>query len=227
MARFFAVLACLLLCCAPAQAFVVIDPGHGGIDGGAKGGGLLEKDLALAFGLVLRQALTDLGLEVRMTRETDTDLGGAGKGRHARDLKARVELAKQGEVTISIHLNTVNDRKTRGTLLFHQAGSAEGERLAKLVHEALAADPEVKLHSSKPVGRNNLYVLKHNPKPAILIELGFLTNAEDRRLLSDPLYQQRLALIIAGAVVRYLEEATLPVYVEGAAVIPRAALGIH
>lgn len=185
---------------------IMLDPGHGGIDGGANREGLLEKEITLDVALRTRRHLQGLGVPVQMTREQDQDLGGpAGGGRHRRDLAERVRRTREcgAAVLVSLHVNSARNPAERGMLFFYQRGDSEGERLARAVAAALAS-----LHGRKepPIPRENLYLLRNCQIPAVLVEMGFLTNPADRALLADPAYRERVALALALALKGYYAE---------------------
>ena len=122
---------------------VVVDPGHGGVDGGTSDQeGTLEKDINLAIALRLRDHLRAGGVKVVMTRTTDTDLSPfrPGKsGRHRRDLAARIEKARNTRAVclISIHCDWAGDKKRRGAVVFYNPRNNTGKELACAIQEEL------------------------------------------------------------------------------------------
>ncbi|MCG0239174.1 MAG: N-acetylmuramoyl-L-alanine amidase [Firmicutes bacterium] len=189
---------------------VMLDPGHGGIDGGASREGMLEKAITLDVALRTRRHLEAFGVPVRLTREEDVDLGGPpGSGRHGRDLAERVRRTREAgaALVVSLHVNSTRDPEEAGMMFFYLRGSAEGERLARSLAGALAS-----LHRRReePVPRENLYVLSRAGVPAVLIELGFLTNPGDRERLGDPHYREQVALRLALALQAYYRQLQKP-----------------
>jgi len=183
----------------------MLDPGHGGIDGGASREGMLEKAITLDVALRTRRHLEAFGVPVLLTREEDVDLGGPpGSGRHGRDLAERVRRTREAgaALVVSLHVNSARDPEEEGMMFFYLQGSAEGERLARSLAGALAS-----LHRRRegPVPRQNLYVLSRAGVPAVLVELGFLTNPGDRQRLSDPRYREQVALRLALALQAYYQ----------------------
>jgi len=192
---------------------IVIDPGHGGVDGGTSGGGLLEKQIALDIALRLRDHLARLGFETPMTRVTDTDVSrlypSGLASRHKRDLQNRLDLIRKTRSVgaISIHVNSSANPRDRGPLVFYAIQSEAGKALAAHVQAAVNS---VSGSTQRPLPRKNLFIIRHSPCPAILVEVGFVTNADDAARLARPAYRQRMADAIAVAANRSLREAPIP-----------------
>lgn len=172
---------------------LVIDPGHTGMsDPGAVAAGVREADLTLDIGLRLQVLLKSArGLDVRMTRNLNTDL--ARPYTQANDLKARTDLANSwpADLFLSLHINAAATTSAHGyETWIYQSAAAETRRVARIVHERIVrrfrADRGVKETSS-------LYVLKNTRMPAVLVELGFISNDADRVQLQQPSFRQLLA----------------------------------
>lgn len=178
---------------------VAVDPGHGGEDGGVTHGGVKEKDVNLAVGLLLRDRLQVLGARVVMTREADEDYALDQRS----SLNVRLYRAVQGEarVFVSIHANSFRDPSQWGAQTFYHPGSAEGRRLALLVQEELV---RLEPGNYREALAADYYVLRNSRMPAVLVEVGFLSNPGDRGKLVDPAYQARLAEAIARGVRRFV-----------------------
>ncbi len=192
---------------------IVVDAGHGGVDGGASGMGILEKDVTLDVARRLRHALEADGWRVRMTRDVDTDVSRLYESdlptRHKRDLQNRLDFVRNARAVgvISIHVNSSTNPHDSGPLVFYDVHSEAGRHLAQRVQEALG---QVSGSTQRAVGRKNLFLIRHAPCAAILAELGFLTNAADAARLKDAHYLQRIALAIADASSRALQDAAVP-----------------
>ena len=189
---------------------VVIDPGHGGRDGGAVGGdGTLEKDLNLAVALKLKAILESAGVRVVMTRETDIELAAPDSPhKKADDLKARAQLARneKNAVFVSIHMNNFPIEKYRGLQVYYSENNPESLRLAQTVQNtAESAMQNTEDRKVKPAG-DSIYLMSHLDIPAVLVECGFLSNPEERDLLKNEKYQKKLALTIAAALLAYLSD---------------------
>lgn len=185
---------------------IVIDADHGGIDPGGNRPGIEEKDINLAIALELRDILCAQGATVVMTRDRDMELSGLCDnprvlGRYHRDLAARMEFITESRAQffISIHANVAARESQRGTEVFYSGKSATGKVLAECIHIELkkVSPPPVKAQPG------NFFVLRRSPVPAVLVEVGYLTNAHDRALLAQPEHRHKLAGAIAQGVSTY------------------------
>ncbi len=187
---------------------ILLDPGHGGIDGGTSRGQLIEKNLNLDISRTTGEWLKKNGLEVKMTRESDEDLStrypSKLQSRHKRDLQNRLTMIRKENpaLFISIHVNSSTQAGDKGPLVFYAVESAPSKELATLVQAAMN---QVAGSTQRPVGRKNLFLIRHAPCPAVLVEAGFVTNRVDAVRLADSAYRGRIAGAIAMAAKRYLQ----------------------
>lgn len=192
---------------------IVVDPGHGGIDSGAFANGVHEKMVTLDIALAVRRLLEQDGYRIRMSRDRDTDVSelypSQLRTRHKRDLQNRLTLVRDSRAVglLSIHANSSVNLSDRGPIVFYAIHSDSGKALATIVASALN---QVAGSSQRPVGRKNLFLLRHAPCPAVLIEVGFLTNAVDAKRLSSDGYRIRLAEAIAKSASTALRDAPIP-----------------
>ena len=182
---------------------VVIDPGHGGSDAGAIGpSGVSEKSVSLAVGLKTQKLLTANGYRVIMTRTTDIDVAAPGVS-DATELQARVDKAPpNAALFISIHCNAFSNGNANGMETYHAPTAIQGRRLATLLNEELEKFGGL---NNRGVKGARFYVMTHTKCPASLIELGFITNPREEKLLASSDYQQKLAQAITNAVNRYFQ----------------------
>jgi len=179
------------------EAIVVIDPGHGGDDPGAVVQDTLEKSIVLDIGKDLRQILEANGARVVMTRSTDVSLG----GRIREELGRRVALVDQhkAHIFVSIHANKDRCNCWGAQTFFQQDGKPEGKLLASAIQD--------RLRSQTPTTRAPLaadyFVLRNSRVPAAMVEVGFMTNAQEMARLKDPVYQRTVASAIAQGVADY------------------------
>ncbi len=193
---------------------VVIDPGHGGRDGGAVGkDGTLEKDLNLAVALKLKALLETMDIQVVMTRDTDIELADPDSPhKKADDLNARLQLAQSQEnaVFISIHMNNFPIEKYRGLQVYYSENHTRSLTLAQTVQDtaqnALRNTDDRKV---KPAG-DSIYLMSHLTIPAILVECGFLSNEDERELLKSEDYQKKLTLCLYAALLEYISATNQP-----------------
>lgn len=193
---------------------IILDPGHGGPDGGAVGEDVLEKEVALRVAVKLRDYLQQQGALVLLTREDDSDLAKKDTRGYSRrkveDLKKRVQMINESEADlfISIHLNAIPSPRWRGAQTFYYGSLIENKRLAKFIQAELRRNLENTDRSAKVI--NTVYLLKYARKPGALVEVGFLSNPEERELLASDHYQTQLAASIYKGVLRYFSNETNP-----------------
>jgi len=192
---------------------IVIDPGHGGRDPGARGAIIAEKDLTLQLALQLRDLLQQHGYRVFLTRSNDRTLS----------LSERVDIARQRQpdLFISIHANATTSASVAGveTFIFPPHGTEathggkqhaevmavnsfdrQNTRLAFEIQRSVIAQTG---SVDRGVKHANFLVLREAPCPAVLLEVGFLSNAAEERRLVNAAYQQRLVRAIADAIILY------------------------
>lgn len=191
---------------------ILIDPGHGGYDGGADGiSGIKEKDINLNISLKLRDALKIQGYNVVMTRETDNALLNEGKRvgtKKAQDIENRCKIKEQSnaDLFISIHQNYFPQGKYYGSQVWYSKNEGSIE-LAHIVQENLKIDLDRgNKRVEKPAKNDYKILVCSDSMPAILLECGFLSNYEEEKLLQDEKYQQKIANSLAKSITSYLEE---------------------
>lgn len=188
---------------------IVIDPGHGGMDGGAVGiGGITEKDLNLDLAKKLGEKLTAEGFSVILTRTTDALLtyDGASSAKNG-DLRARLKLAEESGdcLFISIHMNKFSDSSVKGVTLYHSPNNPEGLKLAEAIMAGVKESLQPENKRPIKAADSSLYILHRITKPAVLVECGFLSNSYEAALLADDGYRDRLAELLKDAVERYVD----------------------
>jgi N-acetylmuramoyl-L-alanine amidase len=188
---------------------IVVDAGHGGIDPGANRPGVIEKDINLSVALELKNVLNEYGAKVILSRQTDTELSTECdnervRGRYHRDLTARVEMAEESDADlfISIHANAVSNPDRQGAEVFYYAKSKAGKALSNSIQTALN---KVTTKPTPSPDAADYFVLRRNHIPAALIEVGYITNLEERSLLQSPEYQRTLAKAIAQGIYDYYQ----------------------
>lgn len=185
----------------PEEIQIVIDPGHGGVDEGCARRGVREKEVNLSIALRVRDRLEKLGYQVILTRDSDESLS----------LAERIQTAEKAhaDIFVSIHQNSSNLYKVNGLEIYYSAQNAEADsqRLAELIHEDILEDTGVNARSI--FKWENIRVIRESKMPACLIETGFLTNAAERKRLSDPSYQEQMAEGIVSGIDRYFRPKTM------------------
>jgi len=175
---------------------VMIDPGHGGKDPGATGvNGYQEKYINLSVSKTLHSLLNQQGYSVRMTRDRDVFI----------ELDDRVELANRWnpQLFVSIHTDSISNRYIHGfTIYIAQGASKNSIRAAQIIEKELKNSGVY----SRGIRRANFRVLKYTRSPAVLVELGYLTNKAEADLLANPTYQRKLAQTLAAAISSFLNQ---------------------
>lgn len=189
------------------SAEVLIDVGHGGIDGGAHHEHILEKDINLAIAKKLYLLLSASGINAVLNRDADYALSddnrwNPARSRHRRDLSQRSQLTKeiQTRILVSIHVNWAPDKTEYGPLVLHQ-NEGESALLAFCIQDALNRKQNTR---ALPRVGKPFYLLNVVKQPAVIVELGFLSHEGDREMLTNPRKQVQLAEAINSGVRNYL-----------------------
>jgi len=187
---------------------IIIDPGHGGVDGGATSWtGVLESEINLDIALRFNDLLQLLGIKTTMIRNTDCSIYSEGEtiaAKKVSDLKNRVAIVNDSSdaLLVSIHQNYYPDNRYSGAQVFYSAkeGSAElANSLQSLFIQTL--NPGSNRKAKKATG---IYLMDKIKKPGVLIECGFISNIQEEQKLRDPEYQKKLCCVIASCCSRYL-----------------------
>lgn len=186
---------------------IVIDAGHGGIDGGATScTGVLESKMNLEIALKLEAVMQLLGYDTLMIRTTDTSIyteGNTIASQKVSDLKQRVRIVNEtpNAILISIHQNTYPDGRYSGAQVFY-GGGEDSKDLAQSLQENL--NQTLCIGSNRKSKKaSGVYLMQNIEATGVLIECGFLTNPEEEAKLRDPEYQKKLCCVIASAISAY------------------------
>ncbi len=187
---------------------IVIDAGHGGIDGGTTScTGVLESKLNLEFAIKLRDLFHLLGYTTEMIRTTDTSIHTEGTtiaAQKVSDLKERVRIANatRNAVYLSIHQNAFPSSRYGGPQVFYAKtdGSKDlAQKLQSALNSTLA--PDSKRLSKQAQG---VYIMEHIQCTGVLVECGFLSNPKEEAMLRSEKYQKRFCAVLAAAVSGFL-----------------------
>lgn len=192
----------------PRSHRIVIDAGHGGMDGGATScTGKLESAYNLEIALKLNDLLHLLGHDTVMTRTSDRSIETEGQtiaAKKVSDLKERVRIVNGTEnaLLISIHQNTFSDSRYSGAQVFY-GPEGESQRLAEDLQTAFCTtlNPGSNRKCKKA---DSVYLMQHIDCTGVLVECGFLSNAQEEAKLSSPDYQRKLCCVIASMLSRFL-----------------------
>ena len=188
---------------------VIIDAGHGGVDGGATScTGKLESAFNLEIALRLNDLMHLLGIHTEMIRTTDVSVYTQGEtiaAQKVSDLKERVRMVNESEnaLLLSIHQNTFPDSRYGGAQVFY-GPEGESAQLAEALQSAFrnTVNPGSNRRSKKADG---VYLMEHIDTTGVLIECGFLSNAEEEAKLRSANYQKKLCCVIAATVSNHLD----------------------
>ncbi|MBZ5201247.1 SH3 domain-containing protein [Planomicrobium chinense] len=172
---------------------IVLDPGHGGNDGGTVGARkTLEKDLTLQTAETLSHHLRSAGADVVLTRQSDTYV----------DLRKRVSAAHQvsADAFISLHYDATDDSSVSGFTSYYLHEFQEP--LAAAINSGLAGKIELR---NRGVQAGNYLVLRENKQAAVLVELGYLSNFNDERTVTASKFQEQAALGLYTGIVNYFD----------------------
>lgn len=189
-----------------ANKIVVIDPGHGGPDGGGTGqSGIQEKEITLSFAKNLAERFSQAGSAIILTRDKDKDLtseGGSISSRKKEDLRKRVEIANQNEadIYISIHTNCFGS-KWKGAQTFYYPENEDSKRLGESIQSEIRDIMKNTDREALPLDSN--YVLKNLNMPAVIVEVGFLSNPEEEKMLLDTEYKKKMSYAVYSGAVKY------------------------
>lgn len=189
---------------------IIIDAGHGGVDGGATScTGVLESQINLEIALVLNDLLKLLGYDTRMIRTMDCSVYTEGEtiaAKKVSDLKERVRIVNETEnaVLLSIHQNTFPDNRYSGAQIFY-GSSGDSKALADAMQTAMiqTLNPGSRRTSKRADG---IYLMEHIDCTGILIECGFLSNPAEEAMLRSKDYQKQLCCVIAATATNFLDQ---------------------
>lgn len=178
---------------------VVVDAGHGGMDGGVVGStGVKESDLNLMIAKELQKHLERGGVKVVMTRTDEGAIGATKK----QDMQNRKKIIVEAcpDVVVSVHINKFGSSKRRGVQVFYDdtgIGQYFAEHLQNVVNQAL--NSKYTSRSDYVAIKGDLFITKCYACPSVIVECGFLSNAEDEKLLLTDTYRREVAGVIASA----------------------------
>ena len=189
---------------------IIIDAGHGGEDGGTQSNdGTLEKDLNLDIALRLCELLKKQGVNVILTRDTDTllyDRNTDYKGRKKLlDAQARLKIAEDNPnaIFVSIHQNSFSSPQYSGLQVWYSGNNANSLPLAEAIQSSVKSTLQPDNNRAVKLSGSNVYIMQNIKNPAVLIECGFLSNPAEAKKLSDPTYRQNLSQVLCDAIMEY------------------------
>lgn len=192
-----------------AKKIILIDPGHGGLDGGAVSkNGTVEKDITLKISLKLRDKLKKKGYSIIMTREEDKGLYGEDgtiRKKKIEDLNNRCKMKKESNCNlfISIHLNMFPQSQYYGAQVWFSK-NGESKKLAKLIQDNLKKDLDNNNRRVEKPAMNSYKILRcYDIVPSVIVESGFLSNPMEESKLKDDKYQDKIAESLTKSIDMY------------------------
>lgn len=192
---------------------IVIDAGHGGIDGGAAVGNVLEKDINLDITKKLKTYLEQKGYIVILTREEDIsldNLSSSGGSRHQRDLNARVNILNNSnaQLFLSIHTNcNLKNPKADGSIIYYNDKFSQNKDLAYCIQRSLnnmiVIDKKRTIHDPQ---KADYFILSNSKISGVIVETAFLSNGEEQELLIKDEFRDEVAKAIAKGINKYFGE---------------------
>lgn len=199
----------------PGNRVIVIDAGHGGIDGGASSEDLLEKNINLDIAKRLKDNLRIRGYKLILTREEDKSLdklSNVSASRHIKDLNARTDLinSSNAQIFLSIHVNYhIKNSNANGAIVFLNDKYTQNSILANCIQKALnKIEFEGKAQTPHEPQKGNYFILAHSNLPGVIIETAFLSSESDREKLRKEEFKEALAWAIADGVDSYIDNYT-------------------
>lgn len=195
---------------AAGQQVVILDAGHGGMDGGcSSAAGDVEKNINLAILLDLRELLQASGYTVIVTRDTDTSIHDPGiegiANQKSSDMDNRLAIFNSAEdaVCISIHQNQFTDPQYSGAQMFYSDTNPESAALAQTLQDQFVAFLQPENRREIKLCGKELFLCYYSENPTVMAECGFLSNPEEAALLVTEEYQRKVAFTIYAALVQY------------------------
>ena len=192
------------------DTYIVVDAGHGGMDGGAVGAeGTLEKEINLKVAQKLKSLLEAGGANVKMTRDEDISIHDESaktvREQKRSDLSKRRDMAmdEKTDLFVSIHMNKFEQSKYRGAQIFY-ADNEKSRILADKIRERIIPVSEKSDGREIKPAYSTMYILNGTQNPAVIVECGFLSNPDEERLLNDEEYQIKIAKAIFDGICDYL-----------------------
>lgn len=190
---------------------ILIDPGHGGMDGGAVSSrGTIEKHITLPISKYTKENLEKSGFKVYMTREQDKGLyenKGTVRNKKNQDLTARCKMKKElnCDIFVSVHLNKFPQEKYKGAQVWYSK-HPKSKELAHILQTNLKNDLDKSNNRVEKGAEDQFKVLRVNDDmPSVIVECGFISNYEEEKLLKTEEYQKKVAQSICKSINEYFK----------------------
>ena len=191
----------------PTRYTVVIDAGHGGLDGGSVGvsTGVVESDLNLSYALNLAKQLKQMNIGVVLTRVNSEGLYDQNSINHKRsEMKKRKQIIDESDadIVVSIHMNSFRNQSSKGAMTFYNKQNERGENLANCIQSQLSNQLE---NAKKQAHSGDYYITNCTSLPAVIVECGFLSNPDEEKLLQTKEYENKVCYAILCGILSYMD----------------------
>jgi len=186
---------------------VVVDAGHGGVDGGSigKNTGTKESDINLKYALKLADYLKQAGIKVVLTRENSNGLYDISKKNLKKsDMEKRKQIIENSnaDCVVSIHMNSFRLTSSCGAQTFYNKDNALGKQLAQSIQQQFVANLD---NAKKTTSYGDYFMVNCTEKPSVIVECGFLSNPKEEKLLISEKYQNKVCYLIMCGVLEFLD----------------------
>ena len=193
-----------------ALPLIIIDPGHGGEDGGTSSAdGIIEKDINLSISRKLDILLTLCGYNTLMTRNEDKLIyNGSHKSIRSKkvsDIRNRMSVIENNpeSVFLSIHQNYFTQQKYNGAQVFYSPNNPESKLVADYIQNSVRESLQTENERKTKKSGKEIYLLYHSKTPSVMVECGFMSNPTEAALLNDEEYQIKMSLVILNGLNDY------------------------
>ena len=184
---------------------IVIDAGHGGIDGGSEGfNGTKESEINLAYAKTLEQYFKDFGFKTTMTRTNENGLYSPfASNKKKDDMQKRKEIIEnvKPDIVISIHMNSFALSTSRGAQVFYNKDNENSKLLADQIQKQFVQNL---VKPRQTTQKGDYFILNCTSIPSVIVECGFISNQEEETLLNTDIYREKVCYSILCGVVSYL-----------------------
>lgn len=192
---------------------VIVDAGHGGIDGGAVAeDGTAEKDINLPIALYLEAYLSALGVNTKLTRAEDISIH-SPHAKTVREIKVsdihnRMKIIEDTDncIFVSVHQNSYSNPKYSGAQVFYSPNTTASAEIADCIQASIVSNLQNDNSRLIKKSTKDIYLLYYAKKPAVLVECGFITNKNELELLKNGEYQRKMAFSIALGILNYINK---------------------
>ena len=191
---------------------IIIDAGHGGADGGAVASdGTQEQYLNLDIALKINKYLSDLGYETVLTRTDDNSIHDADadtiRQQKVSDIHNRLSIIESHpeSVFVSVHMNYFTESKYSGAQVFYSPNNPDSEKLAQYIQSSVVTSLQADNTRQIKQSDSSIYLLYHSSVPSVMVECGFLSNAEETEKLKNDNYRTQMAEAICEGIINYLD----------------------